>query len=118
MCLDADDYCPYEGITVNLKEQFDELAQEWNDAAMFHSFYRPIMCPEPCRQLVKLGEPIIPLIIQKMEEGDHWVAWSWLLSEITGINPDYAEAVVHEDGFAKGNVQKMAEWWISWYKRN
>jgi hypothetical protein len=98
-----------------IKEQFDQLAKEWYAQAMFHSFYNPIMSPEPCRQLVKLGKQVIPYIIERLKSGDHWIAWCWLLTEITGI--ETGEGIVHEGGFAKGSVDEMAKWWINWYKR-
>jgi hypothetical protein len=99
-----------------IKEQFDQLAKEWYDQAMFHSFYNPIMSPEPCRQLAKLGKQVIPYIIDRLKSGDHWIAWSWLLAEITGV--ETGSGVVHEDGFAKGDVHDMAEWWIKWWQRS
>lgn len=115
MCFDADDYCPYERTIVEIKEQFDQLAKEWDDQAMFHSFYVPIMRAEPCQQLIKLGEQIVPYIIERLESGNHWIAWCWLLSEITGV--ETGSGITYEGGFSKGNVHEMAEWWIEWYDK-
>lgn len=99
-----------------VKQRFDSLAQQWKEDTWVHSFKHTILDGSAYSELLSLGDLIIKNIIGELESGDHWIGWSWLLEEITHVDPYSLSAVVHEDGFSKGNVDMMAECWIEWYK--
>jgi hypothetical protein len=68
------------------------------------SSYSAIVNHPVFREIVALGEAVVPLMLRDLEEGPR--LWVWALPEITGADP-----VSPGDG---GNIAKMSEAWLSW----
>ena len=56
------------------------------------------------REIVSLGEPVVPLMLRDLAERPR--LWVWALPEITGADP-----VPPGDG---GRISKMSEAWLPW----
>jgi hypothetical protein len=95
--------------------KFELLKEQWHADTCFHSNPTIIMRHPACRGIVEMGQDAIPFIIKEIEGGDHWIAWSWLLAELTGLDPRASRAIEQEDGFTKTDVDLLAEWWLGWY---
>jgi hypothetical protein len=98
-----------------LKRLFTITSNKWKEDAWVHSFPHTILRGEAYEDLLLLDWPIVPFIIEVMKT-DNWIGWSWLLEKITGIRPYNKQAVTYANNIAKGNVELMAECWISWYR--
>ena len=61
-------------------------------------------------ELLSLGKPIIPMILNKIENGKDRVRWMVLLDSITGVDPVPAHK--------RGVTSQMAEEWIKWGRIN
>ena len=60
------------------------------------------------QEIVSMGEPVVPLILERMKsQGGHWFH---ALRDITGADP-----VSLED---RGNVPAMQESWLDWGEQN
>lgn len=65
------------------QERFDQLIQEWQRVASIHSFPWTIMRGIAYEELRAAGLSIVPMLIEQLKT-DPWIAYSWLLQEITG----------------------------------
>jgi hypothetical protein len=90
-------------------EELRLLADEWRAtrnpvkssaaAAAMHPAYQ---------RIIGKGRAALPFILRELQaKPDHWF---WALGAITGLDP-----VPESD---RGNIQKMADAWISWGKTN
>lgn len=86
---------------------FDGLAAEWRRTRPHSSRVKDLAAVPAYREIVKMGLPVIPLILEDMEKNgpDHWFH---ALYEITGANP------VKEEN--RGQLKKMAEDWPLWWR--
>ena len=89
-------------------ERFLELADQWENETVFLS-RTDLAAKHPAHQeIINMGEPIVPLILQRMKsQGGHWFH---ALHEITNANP-----VQPAD---RGNVPAMQEAWLKWGEAN
>ena len=90
------------------KRIFCELAKQWKtETNRFESITRMAMHPA-YQKIIGMGEKAIPLLLAELKKKpDHWF---WALEAITGADP-----VLDEN---RGDIDKMAEAWISWGKEN
>jgi hypothetical protein len=88
----------------SLTRQFAELTATWRQDSQFWSSPDDVADHPAYRQIVALGRPALPLILQNLsEEPDHWFL---ALAEITGADPVPADS--------RGNIQAMTRAWLAW----
>ena len=90
------------------RDRFDELADQWRVETIFHSNSTMIVNHPAYREIISMGEPVVPLILENMREtGGHWFK---ALRDITGANP-----VKPSD---RGKIAVMQESWLEWGEAN
>jgi hypothetical protein len=97
---------PYDSLDVEY--QFEDLRRKWHSEYGASSSPRVIANSSSYRQIVFMGDRVLPLIFRDLEqrsEPDHWFT---ALHEITNANP-----VSPSD---RGNMRAMAKAWIKWAK--
>lgn len=99
----------FKDAQIDLK--FERLVQEWRtERGASSSLNKAITSPAYCN-IIGMGEPAVPLIMQKMRsEGDDPDFWFWALESITEANP-----TTQED---QGDSIRMAAKWLAWYDEN
>jgi len=91
-----------------LRETFERLADEWEEATLFLSFSDQAAAHPAHQEIVSMGERAVPLILERIQtHGGHWFH---TLREITNANP-----VQPAD---RGRVEAMKASWLEWGKRN
>ena len=90
------------------RERFEALADEWEEETFFLSRSDLAIAHPLHREIIKLGQPVVPLILERMRsQGGHWFE---ALEQITGADPvspaDY------------GNIAAMQNSWLQWGERN
>ena len=96
------------GPTATLREQFSELVTEWRTGTAGLSSPRAIAGHHAYQQIIDMGEPVIPFILQDMKDNGGW--WYPALRTLTGVNP------VPES--AKGSPPLNDEAWLQWGRDN
>lgn len=88
----------------HLADEFRRLAQEWKTETRHCSKMEQITSHPAYRQIVEMGEPVVPLILQDLDRsgGD----WFQALREITKTNPVPAES--------RGKVREIQAAWLKW----
>ena len=104
--------CTKHGDAVDIepadRERFRELAEQWKEDTFFLSSSTQATKHPAHREIVSMGEPAVPLILERMKsQGGHWFH---ALHEITGADP-----VDFDD---RGNVPAMQASWLEWGERN
>lgn len=90
--------------TVETRELFEKLKTQWKSQSRYMSNSAQMATVWPYQQIIGLGRPALPLILNELErEADHWF---WALEAISGENPVSAEQA--------GQVESMAQAWIEW----
>ena len=89
-------------------ERFRRLEETWTAETGYLSSYTAIVEHPVFREIIRLGEAVVPLMLRDLEERPR--LWVWALAEITGADP-----VPPEDA---GNIAKMCEAWLHWGKAN
>lgn len=95
---------------MNIAIEFKKLAKEWTEhcqAVMFSSNIYDYLNHPAYRQLVKLGRPAIPYIIEKYREDD--LPWGFVLDEITGL-----KVIQDPNHFSPLEVKRF---WMEWWKK-
>ena len=91
-------------IEPSLAQKFQMLANEWRNETRHLSLMSDIVLNSAYQQIVGMGTPAIPLLLQELKkQPDHWF---WALRSITGENP-----ISPND---RGRLAKMAEAWLQW----
>ena len=89
----------------DVARRFQRLAAQWNATTRFRSNTHAPRTHPVYLELVALGEPIVPLILEELERGPN-VSWFAVLATINGENPvPPAQA---------GCVDAMARAWLDW----
>ena len=96
-------------VSPELRENFERKCAEWKDACnnsdiRLSSNMQDYTKPEQFTELVAMGEPIIPLVIEKMAQGDFFMQ---LVYE--GIYPDQKIADSNNIG-----QQRAADYVLTW----
>ena len=90
------------------RERFTELADRWEAETVFLSNLDRASEHPSHKEIVRMGEPAVPLILQRMQtQGGHWFH---ALGDITKANP-----VQPHD---RGNVSAMQASWLEWGEAN
>ena len=95
--------------TDELQATFDQLADQWRKETEFHSFAYFITDNPSYRQIVAMGEAVLPLIFRAIETRPY--LWYYALRDITGTGPVIAE----ED---RGIPKKIHAAWLKWGREN
>ena len=90
------------------RERFEALADWWEEETFFLSNSERINAHPAHQEIINMGEPVVPLILQRMRShGGHWFE---ALQQITGADPispaDY------------GKIAAMQNSWLQWGERN
>ena len=101
-------YADSPDIDPATRRRFTELADQWQRETVFLSSTRHVIKHHAHREIVSMGEPAVPLIMERMwAQGGHWF---YALRDITGANP-----IQPAD---RGKVSAMQEAWLEWGEAN
>lgn len=95
----------------DLKARFDELAAAWEAhrlTVIFSSNLRDYVATPAYRDLVALGRPAVPLIMERYREDE--LPWELVLQEITG------EKMIEDMSAYSPDLVK--EKWFAWWERS
>jgi hypothetical protein len=84
---------------------FARLASEWRRETRLSSSQATSWIHPAYQQVIGLGPPVVPLLIEDMEAGNE--DWHWALAAITRANP----------ASAAQSLVEATEAWIAWWKR-
>ncbi|MDC0740692.1 hypothetical protein [Polyangium mundeleinium] len=88
--------------------EFEKLADEWQRHCLRNSFSSKMATylDHPAyRSIVALGEPAVPLIIERYRRDD--LPWGFALQEITGV-----QMIDNPSAFSPREVKQK---WLSWW---
>lgn len=99
---------PQEVLKSDLvKALFEWLASNWKNETAHLSSIRLLKDNYHYRQIVELGDDVIPMILEDLEQGDYPAYWYPALKEIAGgedpVSPEH-----------RGNVREMTRAWVRW----
>ena len=98
---------PKTAASVEIGDLFDKLKTEWKSKTRYLSNSAQMATVWSYQQIIGLGRPALPLILQELErETDHWF---WALEAISGENPVPADQA--------GQIESMAKAWIHWGRK-
>ena len=87
-----------------IEQRFRRLEATWTAETGFLSSHTDIVEHPAFREIIRLGEAVVPLLLRDLEGRPR--LWVWALPEITGADPvPPGEA---------GNIAKMSEAWLRW----
>src|SRR5437763_14733979 len=86
-----------------VEERFRRLEATWTAETGYLSSYPDIVAHPAFQEIIRMGEPVVPLMLRDLEERPR--LWVWALPEITGSDP-----VPPGEG---GTIVKMSEAWLS-----
>jgi hypothetical protein len=92
----------------DIAQRFHDLSIRWNAAIRYRSNTRSLRDHPVYRELVSLGEPVIPLILTELVREPN-VSWFTVLAAITGADP-VPRALA-------GQVDDMARAWLDWWRQ-
>lgn len=85
-------------------QKFRALALQWQQETRHLSLISDIVLNTAYQQIIGMGAPAIPLILQELKEKpDHWF---WALRSIIGESPIPPKA--------RGRLSQMTEAWLTW----
>lgn len=89
-----------------VKSQFEDLKSRWINECKFISSSPQIRNNENYKEIIKLGDDVVPLILHDLtEQPNHWF---YALEQITGACPTGPED--------HGDIQALSQKWIEWGK--
>ena len=90
-----------------VKALFEWLASNWKNETAHLSSIHLLKDNYHYRQIVELGNDVIPMILEDLEQGDYPAFWYPALKEIAGgedpVSPEH-----------RGNVREMTRAWVRW----
>jgi hypothetical protein len=95
---------PVPNPAETLEECFRRLEATWIAETAYLSSSTDILNHPAFLEIIRLGEPVVPLIFRDWEHRPRF--WAWALSQITGVNP-----VPESD---RRNLAKVSEAWLRW----
>ncbi len=87
-----------------VEERLRRLEAIWNAETSYLSSYTDIVEHPAFREIIAMGEPVVPLLLRDLAERPR--LWVWALPEITGEDPVPPEEA--------GNIARMSEAWLRW----
>jgi hypothetical protein len=94
-----------EELPSQTRGTFERLSERWKSETGLLSNESTIVLHPAYQQIMGLGAPAVPLILDALAREDY-SEWFWALRSITREDP------VQEDD--AGDVEKMAEAWLQW----
>lgn len=95
---------PASRSQASVEQKFHDLTSQWRRETALHSSVTAIAMHPAYQQIIGMGTPALPLILQELQrEPDHWF---WALGAITGENP-----IPEKDA---GDMEAMTDAWLSW----
>jgi hypothetical protein len=91
-----------------MEKRFRGLEAIWTAETGYLSSYTDIVEHPAFREIIRLGEAVVPLMLRDLEERPR--LWVWALPEITGANPVPPEEA--------GNIANMSAAWLRWGRAN
>ena len=91
-----------------MEHRFAELVSKWRRGTGGLSSPRAIVRHSAYQQIVQMGEPVLPMIFQELQENGGW--WYPALRALTRQNPVPEEA--------KGQPPLNRDAWLEWGRRN
>ncbi len=88
----------------SVEQRFRRLETLWNSETAYLSSDREIVGHAAFREIVSMGEAVVPLMLKDLAERPS--LWVWALPEITGADP-----VPPSD---RGSIRKMGQAWLQW----
>src|SRR5271157_3171886 len=82
-----------------VEQRFRRLEATWTAETGYLSSYTDIVEHPAFREIIRLGEGVVPFMLRDLEERPR--LWVWALPEVTGANPVPPEA--------GGNIAKRSE---------
>lgn len=95
---------PSTSQTESVEEQCRRLEAIWMAEIGHRSSYSAIVNHPAFREIIRLGEAVVPLMLRDLANGPR--LWVWALPEITGDDP-----VSPSDA---GKIARMSEAWLRW----
>ena len=99
---------PQKNPATQVFEQFDALAQQWSAhcrSVALSSNMNDYLNTGAYRELVNLGTPAIPYIMERYRIND--LPWGFLLDDITGLH-----MIEDRNHFSPSEVKKR---WLDWW---
>jgi hypothetical protein len=93
----------------SVEQRFRRLEVQWSAETRILSDPGKIMGHPAMREIIALGDEVVPIILRDLQEKPSHVAWA--LPEITGENPAPPKS---EGGFRKWDVVADTEAWLKW----
>lgn len=90
--------------TEKLRPDFDRLADRWQMETVFLSSVHQIAHHPDYQQIIQMGEPALPLILERLRSGPETGHWFWALAMIS--RGDVA--------FGSDNTNDAKERWLKW----
>jgi hypothetical protein len=97
--------------TKSLRDIFKTRMDEWLADTQWQSSIGSITRHHQFGELVRMGPPIIPLVLERIASGDVRVHWFPLLK-------DLAQGADPVPPYHRGHIQQMAREWLAWGQRN
>jgi len=88
----------------SLEVRFRGLVDRWKSERGHSSSVQELAMHPAYQQIIGLGEPVVPLLLQEMQQNPSH--WTWALRSITGENPVPPES--------RGKIEEMAAAWTNW----
>jgi hypothetical protein len=89
-----------------VRQRFSNLVAHWKSERGHSSRLKDLVTHSAYQQIIGMGEPAIPLLLEEMQERpDHW---DWALRAITGSDPVPPESW--------GKLREIAAAWVTWGK--
>lgn len=88
----------------DLANRFNALAELWEQETGGHSMFHFRRRHPAYQEVLVIGEPLIPLLLQRMQGPDPF--WFEALAEITGQNPATAAT--------PGKIREIVDCWLEW----
>ena len=95
-------------LRASLNDKFTKLTTQWQDETWFMSNADNIAKHPAYQEIIQMGKPALPLILDAMRTAPNH--WFWALNLITN-----ADAVKAEHA---GNIQAMTQDWLDWGKKH
>ena len=92
----------------DVARRFQGLSTQWDAATRYRSNTHTLRNHPVYQELIALGEPIVPLILEELERESN-VSWFIVLAAITGENPVRPALA--------GRVDAMARAWLDWRRQ-
>ncbi|HJT31077.1 MAG TPA: hypothetical protein VJ783_03345 [Pirellulales bacterium] len=94
-----------QGVAIEtLDQRFRRLEAKWKEETSHLSSNAAIAHHPAFREIVMMGEPVVPLMLQDLSERSS--LWVWALPELTGEKP-----VAPSES---GKIARMSDAWVRW----